>query len=246
MSTTMLKPEISGVMLGSFELFESLDVATRDEIAKLFAMRVIEKGAYVISEAQSSTEVYFLVSGRVQACAFTQSGKQIHFEELGAGKMFGELTAIDKMERSSDCIAVTSATLAVLSAENFLKLIDEYKPVRDALVSRLVFLVRWHMRKVYEFTTFPVWQRVRFELLRIASKYPATEEGIALLEVPTHAEIASRISTHREAVTRELKILEASGAITWGKGKHMVHDVAQLTVPADAVPAEQTKTKGKK
>ena len=240
----MLKSEISGVMLGSFELFELLDVATRDEIAKLFTMRVIEKGAYVISEAQSSTEVYFVVSGRIQVCAFTQNGKQIHFEELDAGKMFGELTAIDRMERSSDCIAVTSTTLAVLSADNFEKLIDEYKPVRDALVSRLVFLVRWHMRKVYEFTTFPVSQRVRFELLRIASKYPASKDGIVLLEVPTHAEIAARISTHREAVTREIKILELSGAISWGKGKHIVHDVTQLTVPIDAkleMPAKPKK-----
>lgn len=246
MGTTMQKSEVSGVMLGSFELFERLDVATRDEVAKLFTMRVIDKGAYVISEAQSSTEVYFVISGRIQVCAFTQNGKQIHFEELGAGKMFGELTAIDKMERSSDCIAVTSTTLAVLSAENFEKLIDEYKPVRDALVSRLVFLVRWHMRKVYEFTTFPVWQRVRFELLRIASKYPASDEGIVLLEVPTHAEIAARISTHREAVTRELKNLEASGAISWGKDGHIVHDVTQLTVPTEDDAEAPAKSKKKK
>jgi len=241
----MLKPEISGVMLGSFELFEHLDVPTRDEVAKLFSLRVIDKGAYVISEAQSSTEVYFLVSGRIQVCAFTQNGKQIHFEELVAGKMFGELTAIDKMERSSDCIAVTSVTLGVLSADNFLKLIDEYKPVRDALVHRLVFLIRWHMRKVYEFTTFPVSQRVRFELLRIASKYPASEQGIVLLEVPTHAEIAARVSTHREAVTREIKALEANGAITWGKGNHVVHDVTQLTVPIEVETDKPAKSKKK-
>jgi len=69
-------------------------------------------------------------------------------------------------------------------------------------------------------------------------------DGIVLLEVPTHAEIAARISTHREAVTREIKILELSGAISWGKGKHIVHDVTQLTVPIDAkleMPAKPKK-----
>jgi hypothetical protein len=50
---------------------------------------------------------------------------------------------------------------------------------------------------------------VQAELLRLAGDVTAKE---ALLSpAPTHAEIASRISTHREAVTRELAWLEEKG-----------------------------------
>jgi len=238
MSNDANKLIVSGTTLGSFELFQALDNQTRTDIATYFKIKQYTKGQYVISEAQSSNDVFFLVSGTIYVCAFTQQGKQVHFEELSAGMMFGELTAIDNMARSSDCIATSTATLAILSAEDFHTLINDYEPVRTAVVNRLVYLVRLHMRKVYELTSFPVSQRIRFELLRIASAHKTdapcnesvvTDGAIYLQAVPKHAEIAARIGTHREAVTRELKSLEAAGVITWRHGEHVIHDIALLT-----------------
>lgn len=229
--------------LSKFELFQALHDKHREKIASLFHRRTVLKGQYVISESQSSDEVYFLVSGVVHACAFSLNGKQVQFESLTPGMMFGELSALDGKERSSNCIAASNLTLLVLSSPAFLQLIDDYKPVRDVVIARLAFLIRLHMRKLYELSTFPVSQRVRFEILRIASKvadgYQLSADecedkkmvvsDIALSSVPTHQEIASRIGTHREAVTRELKSLESAGAITWRPGKYIIHDITQLT-----------------
>jgi len=227
---------ITGTTLGSFEIFRKLDAESRDNIARHFSIKNLAKGQYVISETQANNEVYFLVSGTVHACAFTQNGKQVQFEELTPGMMFGELAAIDNKGRSSDCIAVTPVVLAVISSKDFELLIDEYKTVRTVVIQRLAYMVRWHMRKLYELTTYPVNQRVRFELLRIASPHAANDTdtseqavSISLSTVPTHAEIAARIGTHREAVTRELKSLEAAGAITWRPGEYVVHDITHLT-----------------
>jgi CRP/FNR family transcriptional regulator, cyclic AMP receptor protein len=54
---------------------------------------------------------------------------------------------------------------------------------------------------------------------------------------PPHAEIASRISTHREAVTRELSRLEDLGLIAREGRKLRVTDLARLTAMVeDATP----------
>ena len=45
---------------------------------------------------------------------------------------------------------------------------------------------------------------------------------------PTHAEIAARISTHREAVTRELKALERSDLLERTRGAYVVKDISEL------------------
>ena len=45
---------------------------------------------------------------------------------------------------------------------------------------------------------------------------------------PTHAEIASRVSTHREAVTRELNRLSKVGLITREGAALIVHDLDSL------------------
>jgi Crp-like helix-turn-helix protein len=61
-------------------------------------------------------------------------------------------------------------------------------------------------------SALPVHCRVHAELLRIAVPLKINNDAI-LSPAPTHEEIASRISTHREAVTREMARLEESGLL---------------------------------
>jgi len=73
--------------------------------------------------------------------------------------------------------------------------------------------VRRLTSRVVEFSTLAVRNRVQAELLRLAGALPPGANAAMLSPAPTHAEIASRISTHREAVTRELSWLEERGII---------------------------------
>lgn len=226
---------VSGIALGTFEIFSKLDMDVRNEIARDTHLRTVDKGQYIISAETSDSDVYFLISGHVRVCSFTQNGKQIQFDELTSGMMFGELSAIDDKERSSDCISVSKCNLAVMKASSFRQVIATHGSVRDSVMLRLASMVRENMQRVYEFSALSVPQRIRCELLRLASSAvdPSTESesnsDIHLTAVPTHAEIAARISTHREAVTRELKTLESLGTITWKPKKYIIHDVTFLS-----------------
>ena len=106
---------------------------------------------------------------------------------------------------------------------------DRYSDVQHSVLLRLAAMVRGNMQKVFEFSALSVVQRIHCELLRLASDANADSPEILLTSVPTHAEIASRVSTHREAVTRELKAMETSGLITWKKNHHVIHDVVKLS-----------------
>ena len=225
---------VSGIALGTFEIFSKLDMDARNEIARNTHQRTVEKGQYIISAENNDSDVYFLISGSVRVCSFSHNGKPIHFDELSSGMMFGELSAIDNRERSSDCISVTKCTLAVMKAGQFRQIITDHQTVRDAVLFRLASMVRDNMQRVYEFSALSVPQRIRCELLRLSSVAESSQASepnsdIHLVAVPTHAEIAARISTHREAVTRELKSLETLGIITWKPKKYVIHDIAFLS-----------------
>ena len=71
-----------------------------------------------------------------------------------------------------------------------------------------------------------VRKTVGFSQEKLANE--ADISAVSFKDVPTHADIASRISTHREAVTRELKSLEKLGVIDWRPGNYVVHDVTAL------------------
>jgi len=225
---------VSGIALGTFEIFSKLDAKARDDIAQETHLRSVDKGQYIISAQTADTDVYFLISGCVRACSFTHNGKQIHFDELSPGMMFGELSAIDGKERSSACISVSTCNLAVMKASHFKEIIMTHPSVCESVMQRLASMVRDNMQRVYEFSALTVPQRIRCELLRLASNASHTsakdsDTDIHLESAPTHAEIAARISTHREAVTRELKTLESQGIITWKPKKYVIHDITYLS-----------------
>jgi CRP/FNR family cyclic AMP-dependent transcriptional regulator len=64
--------------------------------------------------------------------------------------------------------------------------------------------------------------------LRLARLAPRQGKSANITPIPTHAEIASRISTHREAVTREFNRLAKLGVIQRQGSMLVVKDVDRL------------------
>lgn len=221
-----IKPTASTI--DCFKIFETLTAEQRGSVAQKMSCKEYRSGAFIIPSADDTGQVYFLVSGQVRACAYSHSGKQVYFEDLMPGMMFGELAAIDNGERTSDCICTEPSVVASLSRQAFLDLLEAYPEAKSQILIRLVALVRLQLQRVYEYTSYSVNQRIRFELLRLISEEGGGEPPIRLKAVPTQAELADRISTHREAVSRELKLLEREGLITWSRDNHVVHDPARL------------------
>jgi hypothetical protein len=100
-----------------------------------------------------------------------------------------------------------------MSAAAFRELLHSEPRVALALLPQLVMKIRALTTRVYEFSTLAVSNRIQAELLRLASLVPRAGKRARIDPAPTHTDIASRISTHREAVTRELNRLSRSGLI---------------------------------
>ena len=220
--------KVNSVTLSVFDIFKELNDSDRHEIARLMVSHEYGAGGLVISANDAKHRVYFIVSGAVRACSATTQGKQVYFQDLSPGMMFGEVAVIDGKERTSDCVAVSDSWILSLSARNFLQLIETYPEMNRAVLSRLASMVRYQVQRIYEFTSFSVNQRIRFELARLAATEPAKEDSVVLNNVPTHLELAERICAHREAVCRELKKLSTAGYITWARGEYVIHDLPGL------------------
>jgi len=106
----------------------------------------------------------------------------------------------------ADVVCVTDALVAAMPAELFREVLGSNASVSVAVLRRLTGIARTMSQRVIEFSTLPVRHRVHAELLRLARIDTAdrTHRDATIVPAPTHAEIASRISTHREAVSREV------------------------------------------
>ena len=115
-----------------------------------------------------------------------------------------------------------------MSAEIFWEILRTYPDVAALVMKRLANSVRTLTERVFEFSALAVRNRVHAELLRLAGHHMIGDNVAMIRPAPTHAELASRISTHREAVTRELNHLSRDGLVERQAGALAIHDVERL------------------
>ena len=150
------------------------------------------------------------------------------FGELGSGEVFGEYAAIDHRPRSASVEARTSCLIASMPASAFRAILETQPKVTLAVLMQLVKRTRTVTRRIYEFSTLHVDNRIQAEVLRLATVAGRDGKSARIVPAPTHVEIASRVSTHREAVTREFNRLTRIGLITRSGDALLISDVERL------------------
>ena len=97
-------------------------------------------------------------------------------------------------------------------------------------MQHVVSLVRLLSDKVVELSTLGVQNRIHADLLRLARTGADGGDGKGRIMCPSpkHADIASRISTTREQVTRELSALARRGVVVKQDDGMLVADLALL------------------
>jgi CRP-like cAMP-binding protein len=187
-----------------------------------------DAGQQIISHMDDSTDVFLIVEGSVRVIIYSASGKEVAFRDIGVGEHFGELAAIDGLPRSATVAALTNCAVASMSAEIFWEILRNHPEASATLIRQLARSIRALTGRVFEFSALAVRNRIHAELLRLARDHMAGENAAMVRPAPTHAEIASRISTNREAVTRELNQLSREGLVERRSGTLVICDVTRL------------------
>jgi CRP-like cAMP-binding protein len=215
--------------------FAGLSTEDLAALAARCRWRTTHSGELIIGHRDQSRDVLFLLSGLVRVNVYSLSGRQVSFRDIRPGDVFGELSAIDGRPRSASVESLVPSTLMVMPHAVFLDMLQAHPSVMIETLRRLTAMIRSLTDRVVEISTLAVRNRVQAELVRLARDHGRHDAAIS--PAPTHAEIASRISTQREAVTRELSRLETLGLIAREGRKLRVTDLARLTAMVeDATP----------
>src|SRR5688500_16126673 len=108
--------------LASVSLFKDLGLDLGPYEARS-SWRRFGPGEVLVDFDEPSTDVFFLLAGTVRVLMRTASGKEVILDEMGAGDLFGELSAIDGVKRSANVTALTRGEVGVMSATVFRELV---------------------------------------------------------------------------------------------------------------------------
>jgi CRP-like cAMP-binding protein len=199
--------------LREFDFFAVLSDPAFDALSRQCLRKTFGPREMIIGQRDRTHEVLFLLEGRARVSIYSREGKRVSFREIAPGTIFGELSAIDGHPRSTSVESVSPCSTAIMPQRAFLQALDDHPAFRMAVMRHLTQMARRLTDRVFEFSTLAVRGRIYAELLRSAEPIGSETNAALLSPVPTHEEIASRISSHREAVTLELARLEELGLI---------------------------------
>jgi len=211
-------------------LLKGLTQKERDELARQCRFRRYAEGEHIIDGQGSGRDVYFVVAGTVRVVNYSPSGREVAFDDIPAGHIFGELAALDGGPRSAFVQALSAgATAAAMPPDIFLDLLARYPKVGLEIMRRLARVVRFSTERIMDLSTVGANNRVHAELLRLAQAAGKTGNSSVISPIPHHADIASRVSTTRETVARVFSELTRAGMLERNKSALVVRDVAKLT-----------------
>ena len=131
-------------------------------------------------------------------------------------------------------LAVTDSVVAKMPGPVFVDTVFSHRPLGEKVISTLIERLRAMSRRVGELGALDVRARVHAELLRLARPDQDDPKRAIILTPPNQSELAARINTRRETVSRELNAMERGGLIERRRGAIVITDALRLSAAIEA------------
>ncbi len=214
--------------LRKIELFSSLDDATGERYGQVCMWKEYDANELVIDIDEETTDVRFIVSGLVRIINRFAVGKEVILAEMGQGEFFGELAAIDDELRSANVTTLNRSQICIMPRKIFLELISTSQDVNLQVMRVLAKRIRTLNYRLAEQSFLQAKHRLYAELLRLSKPRLGHDGQRSVSPPPTQKELAERIGTRREVVSREINALQKQGIFEKTRGALVLKNVPEL------------------
>jgi CRP-like cAMP-binding protein len=214
--------------LSAIPLFAELPEEVSVRYARNCTWREYGEHELVIDIEDDSTDVRFIVTGSVRIIVRIAVGKEVILGEMSEGSFFGEISAIDGSPRSANVTTLTRSRICTMPASVFLEILQEVPEVAMKIMVMFAERVRSLNLRLAEHSFLQAKHRLYSELLRLSKTRAANPAHRIVSPPPTQRELAERVGSRREVVSRELNSLEREGHIEKARGGIIIVNVNEL------------------
>ena len=207
--------------------FENLPLETLERIAKVALPRHFDAGQVIYIEGEPAEKVYLLEQGWVKATRISRDGREQAMMFFSSGEIFGDIAIFAEKEYPGTVVALEEVDLWVIPASEFRALVEQDIVLAMAIIRRLSDRVLHYIGLVEDLSLRNVESRLVNTLLQHAE----TCDG--QLVVPrrnwtTFDEMAIRLGTVRDVLSRAFKTLEADGLLEVKRHQIILLDPKEL------------------
>jgi CRP/FNR family cyclic AMP-dependent transcriptional regulator len=207
--------------LREFGALQKLDEEDLEKLCRIGRCHDYPSGNVIHYKGDADNAVHMIVRGKVKIVMTSEDGRDVAIDLLRPGDVFGLVAAVNGGGHPAHAITATEARLVKFKSESFLKWVESQGMLKTMVWSPLSNRVRQAYQRIGEHALMGVKERLLTTLLEIAEHEgePGVEGDDVVFTRPTHRELAQRVGSSREVVTRVLKellesdLLDAEGRV---------------------------------
>jgi CRP-like cAMP-binding protein len=209
-------------------LFKELSASASERYARSCNWKDYDANELVIDVDDQSNDVRFILSGKVRIILRIAIGKEVILGEMGEGEFFGEIAAIDGQTRSANVTALTRSRICIMPQRIFLEILRAEPDISLTVMRMFATRVRALNMRLGEHSFLQAKHRLYAELMRLSRPRTGHPGQRAVSPPPIQRELAERIGSRREVVSRELNQLEREGHVEMSRGALVLVNVNEL------------------
>jgi CRP/FNR family transcriptional regulator len=208
----------------------SLPATELRRLAGRCAVRRLGPGEAVFEEGEPCRGLLIVADGRVEVRQISLRGREQVFHTEGAGATLGEGPLFDGGGYIASAVALVPTRVLFLPRAEVLQLCQRRPAVALAMLKTLARRVRQFAGIVSDLAFRPVAERLARHLE--AAVAGPIDPGTGIELTLTQAQLAARLGTVRELVTRAFSQLEARGVISRERSRVTIRDPGRLAALA--------------
>lgn len=207
--------------------FEGVPTPDVIALAAQGSMEMLRPGDAIVANGDTVNRVHFVLSGEVRTMIHSANGRSIRLR-APAGGLHGIFLINSHKPAPVTIEAVRPSAIVSIRAAIFQKFLDAHPSLYPRLLETMAAQFHDVVDQFTEISTLGVLARLSTEILRL-SRQEGREDGQAIVvNPPSQTEIAQRINTNRETVSREMSRLLSGGVVVRNGESLLIPDVSRL------------------
>jgi len=203
--------ESAFISLRQVPLFSGLEESELWELARHARLRRFAAGQIILHQGEQGCGLFFLCSGLAYVQRRVSSGERIHIAQAGPGEYFGEIEILDGEPRLAEARAVSDCIVLFLDGKTFSRCLSRFPEIEARVMRCLASRLRRMVEDIELSRVSGIMPRVAQALLDLVAAQESSDVPIRLRV--RQQQLAARLSTTRENVSRALTALKAEGVL---------------------------------
>lgn len=210
-------------LLARIRHFDGLPDEVKERIADLASPRHFEADQVIYLEGEPAEFVFLIEKGWVKATRMSRDGREQAMLFLHSGEVFGDIAVFTGTPYPGTVTALEPVDLWVIPADAILELTRHNPDLAMAVIRRMGERVLHYVEMIEDLSLRSVEARVARTLLRNA-RLKDGKLGVPRRSWTTFDEMAVRLGTVRDVLSRALNTLEKEGLLKVGRQEIILLD----------------------